>query len=518
MTLARVLLGLLLLCPAPAALAHASLIGSDPPSGAVLDALPPGVGLSFSEAARPLTMVWHRPDGSSQPAEARIVPGGVQVPAPADAGEGSYSLAWRVASADGHPVSGVVVLSVGAAGGSSAIIDEAPVAATALALALRLLALLAMILSVGAALYARLVAPLAPADMSLGRGAALAAPLLAVLALGAYGLDLLRLPLTELTSQAPWQTAITLPRGASMLLMAAAAALALVGLRGAQGAIWLAWGLAALSMAMSGHAATGPMPLAGSALMLLHAAALIMWVGGLPPLLLAVGRPDGGEALRRFSSVALPGVLILAATGLGLLVLRAAPWQVLAASGWGRLLALKLALVTLMLGLAVLNRAVLTPALARDPLRSARRLRRSIAAEMGLGVAVLLVAMCFRLTPPPGGSAAAGGTAAPPGYARLVGDGVAVDLAIAPMPPGTVTITAYPGDAMGEALAVEALWLLITDPVADHHPTRLEARPTEDGGWRTAPVTLPTPGPFAVEAHVAMPGGEALTARGSLPD
>ena len=79
---------------------------------------------------------------------------------------------------------------------------------------------------------------------------------------------------------------------------------------------------------------------------------------------------------------------------------------------WGfgeyvQLLALKLALFAVMLGLAATNRFRLTPALSRDldagvvPLEALRALRRSIAIEAGLAASVLaIVAWLGTLVPP----------------------------------------------------------------------------------------------------------------------
>lgn len=514
------LLALMLVAGAQAARAHAALTGSQPAAGVTLDALPAAVTLSFTEPVAPLSLLWHLPDGRSQTVQGSTVPQGLEVAPPEDVGEGSYSLAWRVASADGHPVSGVVTLSLGAPGGSAAPTATAGSGAVALSLGLRLATLVAMILAVGAALFGRLVVPMAAPAQQIGRVAAHAAPLLALLALGAYGLDLLDLPVTMLPDLAPWQVAIAQPRGASILLMAAAAVLAAAGSRRGGMAVWLAWALAAMSMSLSGHAVAGAWPLAGSLLMTVHAAALVLWVGGLPPLIFAVSGPDGGAALRRFSSLALPAVLALAASGLGLLCLQAGSWQALAASGWGRLMAFKLALVAAMLALALLNRCVLTPALAAAPDRAVPKLRRSIGAEIALGAAVLVVAMGFRLTPPPGTADAAATAAAegPPGYARLLGADLAVDLDIRPMPPGIVMITAYPGDLMGEALPAQALWLTLSDPAAGLGPIRVEAQRDESGGWRAAPTPLPSAGPWQVSVGLLMSGGETREARGRLAE
>ena len=88
--------------------AHAALIGTDPSDGARLDKAPTTVTLEFSEdVATPAYVVITAPDGS------RVKTGSVNVldktvtatMAPVDI-KGTYSMSYRVVSADGHPVEG----------------------------------------------------------------------------------------------------------------------------------------------------------------------------------------------------------------------------------------------------------------------------------------------------------------------------------------------------------------------------------------------------------------------------
>lgn len=495
------------------ALAHATLQDTDPVSGAVLDRLPAAIGLRFSEPVSAMSMIWHLPDGTNVQAEAKSTPTGLSATPPPDRGAGSYTLAWRVVSADGHPVSGATQIAVGKPDGGAGHAVQTRHAGAVLATLLRLLTLSAMILSVGGGLYSLHVAPLPQRAAGIGRTAALLSLPLAVAALGAYGLELLGLPLSAVVTPMPWQAALAQPQGSGALLMTAAGLLAAVGNRSGKAAIWAAWAVGALSLALSGHAATGAWPLVGQSVVLAHAAAMIFWIGTLPPLLVSLRGPDPLAALRRFSALALPAVLVLVISGFALLLMRGSGLQALAASGWGRLLAVKLALVSLMLGLAIWNRRILTPALARAEPDAPTRLRRSIGAEILLGVAVLAVATCFRLTAPP----AAGAPPYSGGYARLASAEATVDLDIRPMPPGAVVFAAYPGDATGEALSALALGLTVTDRLDHHDAVRIEMRPDGDGGWHSAPITLTGDAIWLVEADILIEGGRRLSVSGSLP-
>ncbi|WP_436701574.1 copper resistance CopC family protein [Nocardioides sp. BYT-33-1] len=98
----------------PAA-AHASLVGSDPQAGQRFDRMPDRVRLEFSEPiSAPAYVVVTAPDGSrADQGEARIDGSVVSVDLGGTAPEGTYGLAFRVVSEDGHPVTGRIAFVVG---------------------------------------------------------------------------------------------------------------------------------------------------------------------------------------------------------------------------------------------------------------------------------------------------------------------------------------------------------------------------------------------------------------------
>lgn len=107
------LLGAVVL-PASPAFAHAELLRSIPADGSALKAAPPSVTLVFGEDILPdgLGMVATSADGTKVALGKPTVSGTKVVAAwPPDAPGGSYKVAWRVVSADGHPISGVVSFS-----------------------------------------------------------------------------------------------------------------------------------------------------------------------------------------------------------------------------------------------------------------------------------------------------------------------------------------------------------------------------------------------------------------------
>src|SRR4051812_25651999 len=108
-------------CWASDARAHAALVGSEPPDGAVLAEAPRELTLRFNEPVSPLAMRLVAPDGNaaelavSSASDARITLALRQPLA-----RGSHLVSWRVISADGHPVGGSVAFAIGAPGAPAA--------------------------------------------------------------------------------------------------------------------------------------------------------------------------------------------------------------------------------------------------------------------------------------------------------------------------------------------------------------------------------------------------------------
>jgi copper resistance protein C len=107
---------------APVATAHAELESTTPKQGSTVQRLPQQVTLTFSEPIRTPAFV-----EVSGPGSATVASGDVQVRDEVltqqlgDAtGGGAYSMAYRVTSADGHPISGTVRFTVAGGGGGGA--------------------------------------------------------------------------------------------------------------------------------------------------------------------------------------------------------------------------------------------------------------------------------------------------------------------------------------------------------------------------------------------------------------
>ncbi|MFN6978485.1 MAG: copper resistance protein CopC, partial [Gemmobacter sp.] len=103
-----------LLCLAPLQVwAHAQLRSAAPAAGAILDAPPAEIVLTFNEPVAPLQARLFGPDGAARDAPARAEGASLIVTLPPALAQGTHALSWRVVSDDGHPVGGTHVFSVG---------------------------------------------------------------------------------------------------------------------------------------------------------------------------------------------------------------------------------------------------------------------------------------------------------------------------------------------------------------------------------------------------------------------
>jgi copper transport protein len=152
-----------------------------------------------------------------------------------------------------------------------------------------------------------------------------------------------------------------------------------------------------VSFLFDGHTAVvGPWPVVAAAA-LAHTAAAAVWVGGvvlLATLLLVrarAGVPTGaGELAVRFSIPATVAVVVAGVAGLALTALIVESPSDLVGTPWGRVLLVKLGLVAVVALMGWANNRYALPALDAWRPHTARLLRRTVAAEAAVMVAVLL--------------------------------------------------------------------------------------------------------------------------------
>lgn len=468
LTLLWVLLGAATAGPAAA---HAELLSSNPENGAELTVAPKQITLTFSEPVRPVRKSFSLTDDAGDtPAIAE--PTGTSrtlvVPLPA-LGKGFWTLEFRVISVDNHPIHSSVAFFITkgapatgttaakAAKATAAPATEraaAPVAANTsddsdlvagLAGANRWLAYLGAVLLIGVPLFVRLCWAAGAADRRVRTAVVAGAVLVPLAALFAIPLQAAQVAGTGLGgafADGRMSDVLDARYGETMLLriaFAAALTVALVLLLRRPGqwttlAACIAGTAVAATYARAGHPAASAYPALTMADDAVHLVAVSVWLGGLLVLavrLLPTPPEDCAEVLQRWSRVAMAAVVVLVVSGVIQAARELRSFSALVDTDYGRWIVAKSILLVGMLALANLGRvrvrryagmpvarvpagASLGAKLAERRSRGdISRLRRSVAGELVLGVAVLVATAFLTVTSPPGGHGGAHGHAAP---------------------------------------------------------------------------------------------------------
>lgn len=290
-------------------------------------------------------------------------------------------MAWRVVSADSHPISGAFTFSIGAPSATPATIDTGPtenVATSALYDIVRYLAYAALALLVGTVVFVLLCRPSStdplrrlvltgwwtllvstvallllrgPYEAGTAPGSAFDLSTLERTVTGRPGLALLaRLALLAATAVLLTLVARRRRRAeadtgdrAKLVLLAAGAVLAL--------GLTLTW-------AAAEHASAGiqvPVAMASS---VLHLLAMSAWLGGLAALLtlLQAEEPLPASTVARFSRLAFVSVAVLTVTGIYQSWRGLGSWDALTGTSYGRILIAKVCAVALLLVAAGFSR------------------------------------------------------------------------------------------------------------------------------------------------------------------
>jgi len=450
------------------ALAHARLVRSTPAAGAHLRVAPRELLLVFSEAPElAVTRIELLAHDSSAvalgplrtaPVSRNTVIADIRGPLVA----GTYTVAWTMAGADGHPIRGRFTFTIepGAEGLTAAVApaESATAAAPSPArdttarvhhdpvsmpdgdgfgtgspayVAIRWLQFIALLAVVGASAFRAMVltrlrrnrgsaAPVAPiageraARVGIWAAAALAVITLARLYAQSYAMygqaDAMDARLVgTMLAYTVW--------GSGWLLQAGGTLAALLGFalaRRASAAGWYVAGFAspvlAVGAALSGHAASSPrlVPLAVAA-DAAHVLGAGGWLGSLfivvvagVPAALALPRGGRGEAVadlvNAYSPTALASAGVLVVTGAFAAWLHVGTLPAFWHTSYGRVLLLKLAVLSVVAAVGAYNWLRVRPTLG--DVEGASRIRRPALVELGIGALVLLVTAVLVATPP----------------------------------------------------------------------------------------------------------------------
>ncbi|MGW9372869.1 copper resistance CopC/CopD family protein [Streptomyces xanthophaeus] len=393
LALVTALLALILGGAGPAS-AHAGLSSADPVDGSVLATAPQQVTLTFTESvsfSEDSLRVLSPDNERANPRPAQHVDGKgntARVELSGELPEGTYTVAWRVVSADGHPISGAFVFSIGAPSETAAVVATGPPEATAASRLhgfFRYAAYSGLALLVGATAFVLVCWPAAGALRPVRRLLAIG---WSTLLLSTVALLLLRGPYETagpLTSAFdPAQLGRTLTGRPGLALAVRLVLLALTAVllrrsvvpgrteddgprpRGPGGRVRLAGAALALGLAFTWaaaeHAAAGiQVPLAVP-VAVLHLLAMGLWLGGLITLLTVLrhrapgSRDIPASAIGRFSTLAFTAVAVLAGTGMYQSWRQVGSWEALFTTSFGRILVVKLVAVVLVLAAAAFSR------------------------------------------------------------------------------------------------------------------------------------------------------------------
>ena len=495
---AALAIAIAVLLPVAPAQAHSTLVATEPRRDSTVEHPPDRVLLRFDEPVETALGSVSVYDGDGRRVDAgeimRPTPVSVAVAIDGELARGTYTVAWRVISADSDPIRGAWVFHVEAPGPqpsgiAAEVLEGADFTVSAFYLGGRFLDFLLLLLCVGG--IAALVLALGAASVEVRRrllkvlaGSAIALAIVALLGIAFQGAAAGGISLRQAFS---WDvvTSVAETRFGRLSLTRAAIAVAiavmvLLVLRAGGrmsrpitvAAILLGLGLV-VTPGFSGHASvSGAVALIAD---VAHVQAAAVWVGGLAfvvaALVLARGDrwPLAASSVPRFSTMAVVSVAILLVAGTvnGYLQVRA--WRGLWDTEYGVLLLIKVGLVVPLLALGAYNNRYAVPRL-RSQIASAlerRRFLRFAGAELVVMAAVVGVTAGLVNAPPARTEVAMHGP-----YEQEVELGpLMAHVTVTPAMPGTNEI-----HLEFEQERPDAVRVLASLPAADLGPLRYKAR------------------------------------------
>lgn len=499
--LVLVVLWLIVGSAGPAA-AHATLLQTTPGDEAVVQESPGTLELRFSEPveASPGGITVFGPGGDrADRGSVQRREGGTILTARVDAeAEGTYTVAWRVTSDDGHTITGSFVFHVGRVTGAVAVDESTAPSVVVGGYAGRWLAYAGSLVLIGALALRFLTGregtrpppPLRPLALWGGAAGAVGAGLLLVAeAAEAAGRNL---PggLTLLGDFVTGQRTGTL---GALRVVVVAVALGLVAVR-------LVWqrapvlplaataGLVVVT-SLAGHAWTATPRWGAVASDAIHLGAVAVWAGGLAALLAVLPSvADRAVLARRFSGLALVTVAVVAVTGSFSGWAQVRTVEALTSTTYGKLLIAKVAGFAGLVVIGWWNRTRLVALVER----TAAPLLRSLRAEVAVAAVVLALTTALVVEPP------ARVALAQPFAATVTQGDTTVQVTVAPARtgPNDVHLYFFTGDgrapAAVDAVEVEASSATIParrlaiTPVTPDHVSAYGASFTSPGTWTLA--------------------------------
>ena len=564
------LAGALVLAVASPASAHAELAGTDPAPGQVLDAPPEVLTLRFTgnvDASLGAVKVFNSDSDRVDDGDVEVSGRVVRARLP-ELRDGSYIVTWRVTSSDAHPIEGSFTFQIGAAGNATSrevtglaerlLASDKGDQAVGIAWGItRFLVFASVAVLIGAAAFLVMVHPAARSSRGARRlvwsgwAALVVATVAGLLLYGPYAAGLgIGESFTPSVIGETLETRFGVVWSIRLGLLALAVPL-LVTLLTRDGTnprplhrwwMTLAPPLAVLIAAtpgLAGHAATGDWRTVAIISDTLHVLGMAVWLGGLLALstLLLPGRRVGElrEAVPRWSRIAVGSIIVIVATGVFQSWRQVGGLDALRTTDFGRILIVKLVLVSVILVLAALSREVVlrlyggptvdsgqVPVVAGgsddespDDAAELSRLRRSVWGEVAIAVGVL-IATALLVNAPPAKAIADGETGGAVGT-TLESDDVWVDITVTPGNTGRNDVHVSTLEPDGALLEVEELTVTFALPDEKIAPIDLPLRPLSPGHYVSPGFDLPVDGDWRVTAKPRLSEFEQRTLRGEIP-
>ncbi len=497
-----------------AASAHALPQSGVPAEGTAVQQAPKDVVITFGEDPDPQLSSITVVDGSGRNVDAGPTvtvpdrPLELQVPLK-PIGKGVYTVTWRTVSAvDGHLATGSYAFGVDVSPGSVAA--PPPVAAagpSVPAVLARLLLFAGLVVTLGAVVLGLFAfgAPTPILRRAIAAGAAVAV-------VGTVGVVAVQAVASGATFSMLFGSSIgrsLLQRGIPALILLACGGLVLRGRRLRLLTV-VAGGAALTAMAVdavSSHAgAQNPVALNEFA-QWLHITAVGVWIGGLVALLIGmVGATieDKSHLVRRLSTVAGIGLVVVAATGVFRAVIEVQTWGSLVNTVFGVFVLLKVGLICVLAALGAFNRFRNIPRLPG----TLRTLQRMVSTEVVVALGALTVAAALVNIAPPAEYAAAAAQAQRAAALVVTGSDFAttvkVQLTVTPGTGGfnrfSLRVTDYDS---GATIAADSVVLQFTQPLRPQLGTStLSLRRQGDGTFQASGGNLSIDGIWEVAATI----------------
>ncbi len=536
------------------ALAHATIVGSDPAESSRLQAAPAKVTITFSEDVSVGAGFLKVVDGKSNivsEGNAKATGRNVTVPLRSGIGDGSYIVSYRITSVDSHPIDGAYAFVVGdgplvaatgsvVGGGTDGVVTKVFDVA-------RFVGFLGLVL-LGGLVFVVLCWPAGRTDprarklIWYGWWAATIGAVLGVILQGPYAagsglLDLLNSNLLKTTLGTTYGRMLC----ARLILLGVLAVLAVRILREPQRIaeksrardedLAAICGLGVLATYGGvGHAAAGSAPTMALLSDTSHLGAASVWLGGLVILvacLLPRRRTEElAEALPRYSRLALGCVAVLAVTGTYQAWREVWPIPALWSTTYGQLLLAKVVGFLLIVAVAYFSRQAVQRRYVRPVVHAlsvkeedgsvatisgpeaaalgedrqlVRRLRASVGVELALGVAVLAVAAVLVSQAP-----ARTTYVKPVDKTVALASGGTAEVELTPAKVGQNTLTVTVFDQGGKQVDARAVTATEALPSDQYGPLDVAMQKTGTGQYSSSSVALTKTGNWELVVRVQM--------------